>query len=164
MAQASPKGRSMPKGRIMNEAESVLKLTRRFQAPREAVFRAFTVAEELKAWWGPKGFTCPVAQLDVRPGGRYHIEMLSPDGNIFKLDGEFREVTSPSRLVYTWTWGEGDMAGLETLVTLEFRDLGADGTELSLTHQMLPGAEWVERHEHGWSGGFDRLAEVLAAA
>ena len=158
MAQASPMGRTK------NDAETVLRLTRRFRAPREAVFRAFTVAEALKSWWGPKGFTCPVAQLDVRPGGRYRIEMLSPDGNSFMIDGEFREVTSPSRLVYTWTWGEGGMAGHETLVTLDFRDLGADGTQLSLTHEMLPGAEWVERHEHGWSGSLDRLAEVLTAA
>ncbi len=158
MAQASPKRRTM------SEAQTVLRLTRRFQAPREAVFRAFTVAEALKSWWGPKGFTCPVAKLDARPGGRYHIEMLSPDGNTFVLEGAYRAVTPPSKLVYTWTWKQGGMAGHETLVTLDFRDLGADGTELSLTHEMLPGAEWVERHEHGWLGSLDCLAEVLAAA
>ena len=144
------------------EAEgTVLRITRRFAAPRDAVFKAFTDTETFKSWWGPEGFTCPVAELDARPGGRYHIEMLSPDGNTFVLDGEYREVTPPSRLVYGWTWLEGGMAGHETLVTLEFRDLGARGTELSLTHEMLPGAEWVDRHRHGWSGGFDCLAEIM---
>ncbi len=152
---------TQPKTAKAEAEDTVLRLTRRFAAPRDAVFKAFTDTDSFKSWWGPKGFTCPVAKLDARPGGRYHVEMLSPDGNTFVLDGEYREVTPPSRLVYSWTWLEGGMAGHETLVTLEFRDLGAQGTELSLTHEMLPGGEWVDRHRHGWSGGFDRLAEIM---
>lgn len=156
-------GQTTPKATAADADQSVLRITRRFAAPRETVFRAFTDVDVFKRWWGPKGFTCPAAELDVRPGGRYRVEMLSPDGDTFVLEGAYRKVTPPAKLVFSWTWKEGGMAGHETLVTLEFRDLGADGTELSLTHETLPGAEWVERHHHGWSGSLDRLAETLAA-
>ena len=75
-----------------------LRLTRHFNAPREVVFRAFTDHDEVKKWWGPKGTTCTMAKCDVRPGGRYHIEMLTAEGNTHVLDGEYREVVA----------GEGD--------------------------------------------------------
>lgn len=143
------------------EEPAVLRLTRRFAASRETVFGAFTDAEVFKRWWGPKGFSCPVAELDVRPGGRYHVEMLSPDGNTFVIEGEFREVAPPARLVYSWAWQEGDFAGVETLVTLEFHDRGGE-TELELTHEKLPGERARAMHGHGWSGAFDCLDEVIA--
>ncbi len=154
MAQANPKTAKL------DDDDTVLRLTRTFAAPREAVFRAFTVAEELKRWWGPKGMTCPVAEVDVRPGGRYRVEMLSSEGNTYVLEGEFREVVAPSRLVYTWVWGSGDFAGREMLVTLEF-DEAAGGTELRLTHELLPDARARELHRQGWSGCLDSLADML---
>ena len=146
------------------EESTTLHLTRHFAAPREAVSRAFTDAEIFMKWWGPKSTTCPVADLDVRPGGRCHVEMLSDDGSTrYILEGEFREVTEPSRLVYTWAWQNGGFAGIETLVTIDFHDRDGE-TELVLRHDMLPGEIARELHDHGWSGAFDCLAEVLAAA
>jgi uncharacterized protein YndB with AHSA1/START domain len=131
------------------------------------VFRAFTDTEVFKKWWGPKSTTCPVADIDARPGGRYHVEMVSEDGNsTYILEGEFREfreVTPPSRLVYTWVWQNGGFKGVETLVTLDFHDRDGE-TELVLRHDMLPGAVAHEQHGHGWSGAFDCLADLLASA
>ncbi len=152
MAQAQAK--------TVHDDDTVLRLTRTFAAPREAVFRAFTVAEELKRWWGPKGMTCPAAEVDARPGGRYRVEMLSSEGNTYVLEGEFREVVAPSRLVYTWVWAAGDFAGREMLVTLEF-DEAAVGTELRLRHELLPDAAARDLHRQGWSGCLDCLAEIL---
>lgn len=144
----------------IDNADMVLTITRTFDAPREAVYRAFTEAEELKRWWGPQGMTCPVAELDVRPGGRYRTEMHAPDGGVYVTTGEFREVAPPERLVFTWVWGEGEMAGHETLVTIELRD--DDGaTELTLTHVRFPDAAKRDLHDQGWSSSLDCLSDIL---
>ncbi len=153
MAQTNPKT-------TMIDSDTVLSITRTFAAPREAVYRAFTEADELKRWWGPQSMTCPVAELDVRPGGRYRTEMHAPDGSVYVTTGEFREVTPPERLVFTWVWGEGEMAGHETLVTVELRDLGG-ATELTLTHERFPDGAKRDLHNQGWSSSLDCLAEIL---
>ena len=141
-------------------AETVLRITRTFAAPREKVFRAWTDAEELARWWGPKGFTVPLCELDPRPGGTLQTTMRAPDGEEFNLRGVYREVSPPSRLVFTWIWQEGEMKGVETLLTVEFRDLGG-ATELVLTHEGFPGAAVRERHDQGWSSSLDCLEEII---
>src|SRR5438045_9347366 len=78
---------------------------------REAA--AWTEPERLKQWWGPGFFETVFAQLDLRPGGRYEL-LLEPGP--MRLVGEFREVTPPSRLVYTWRWSEGVPDARESLV------------------------------------------------
>lgn len=72
--------------------------TRRFKAPREALFKAWTDPEQMTKWWGPNGFdsTCDV---DVRKGGAYRIVMRSPDGTEYPITGRFLEVEAPQRLV-----------------------------------------------------------------
>ena len=141
----------------------VLRLTRTFQAPRESVFDAFTKPDELAKWWGPKGMTTPVAEIDFRTGGAYRFDMAAPDGNIHRLTGVFREVRRPEKLVYTWIWEQGDMAGVESLVTIEFADRGA-ATELTLTNELLPSERACALHEQGWTSSFECLDESLAGA
>ncbi|MDP6603568.1 MAG: SRPBCC domain-containing protein [Rhodospirillales bacterium] len=141
----------------------VLRLIRTFQTPREAVFDAFTKPDELAKWWGPKGMTTPVAEIDLRVGGAYRFDMAEPGGNIHRLTGVFREVQRPQKLVYTWIWEQGDMAGVESLVTIDFADLGA-ATELTLTHELLPSERACELHEQGWTSSFDCLDETLTGA
>ena len=51
-----------------------------FDAPRELVFQAFTDPKHVAAWWGPKGFTTTIRQMDVRPGGIWRLVMRGPDG------------------------------------------------------------------------------------
>ena len=139
-------------------ANLTLNVSRVFDVPRERVFRAWTDPTLLEKWWGPPGFTCPTAQVDLRAGGRYRLAMKPPEGETFYLGGEFREIRPPERLVYTWQW-EGDP--LETLVTVEFKDLGAR-TEVILTHERFPDAEAVARHTDGWNGCLLRLTELLS--
>ncbi len=76
-------------------------LSRTFDAPRERVFEAWTDSKQVAQWWGPKGFTNPVCEMDVRPGGRYRIVMRSPEGEEYPIVGEFLEIVKPSRLVMT---------------------------------------------------------------
>ena len=143
-------------------ANLTLNVRRTFDAPRERVFRAWTDPRVLEQWWGPPGFTCPLAQVDLRVGGAYRLGMKPPQGDVFYLGGVFREVRPPERLVYTWKWEEDTETTGETLVTVEFRDLGAR-TEVVLTHERFPDAGAVARHEDGWSGCLVRLAALLTS-
>ena len=86
-------------------AELVLHLERLVPAPRPLVFRMHTEPDLLAQWWGPKGFSAPSVELDVRVGGGYRIVMQPPDGDAFFLAGEFREVEPLSRLSYTVSMG-----------------------------------------------------------
>ena len=138
-----------------------LTMRRTFAADRERVFRAFSDGAQMAEWFGPEGCTCRVSEYDCRPGGAYNLEIVSPEGNPIPLTGEFREVTPPERLVYTWMWGgESSMAGQESLVTLDFvaRD---EGTELRLTHSRLRNDEQAESHRGGWASSWNKLAKVV---
>src|SRR5262249_6109866 len=76
-------------------------LTRIFDAPRTLVWKAWTDPKMMAQWFGPRGFTNPVCELDVRVGGSLRIVMRGPDGNDYPMKGEFREITPPERLVFT---------------------------------------------------------------
>ncbi|OFX30736.1 MAG: hypothetical protein A2Z07_09495 [Armatimonadetes bacterium RBG_16_67_12] len=142
-------------------SDTVLSLSRTFAAPREAVFRAWTEPEALRNWWGAAdGFTAPIAEVDLRVGGRYRLGMKPPDKDVVHVStGVFHEVQRPSRLVYTWSWEGGD--GSETLVTVEFHDRGA-ATEVVLTHERFTDAAMRDQHAQGWNGCFDQLTKYLA--
>ena len=96
----------------------MLRLDRVLPAPRPHVFRACIEPADLSQWWGPQGFTTPEVHLDPRVGGGYRFGMQPPDGELFHLSGEFREVEPPTRLVYTFRWEEPDPDDRETVVTL----------------------------------------------
>src|SRR5260370_33691510 len=81
--------------------ERTVVITRVLDAPRELVFRAWTDAKHLARWWGPKGFTNPVCEVDARPGGALRIVMRAPDGAEHPMTGVFREIMAPARLVFT---------------------------------------------------------------
>jgi uncharacterized protein YndB with AHSA1/START domain len=130
-----------------------------FDAPREVVFAAWTEPEQLKRWWGPGFFETVFAEVDLRRGGRY--ELLLEPGSM-RLVGEFREVTPPQRLVYTWRWVEGVPDTRESLVTIEFREAGT-GTEVVLVHDSFVGPGPVEMYDEGWRSGLDKLRGFLRA-
>ena len=144
------------------EQAQVLQLTRQIKASRQAVFAALTDAEALAAWFGPEGITAKEVKVDLKPGGSYSMEMHNAEGLLTTLSGVYQEITRPERLVFTWVWGMGDLAGLETLVTIEL-DETPDGCQLSLTHERLPSATAVEKHAYGWTGGFNGLDAFLAS-
>jgi uncharacterized protein YndB with AHSA1/START domain len=75
-------------------------ISREFDAPRELVFKAYTEAERLAKWWGPKGFTMKSAKVDLRPGGTFHYGMVGPDGSEMWGKFVYREITPPERMVF----------------------------------------------------------------
>jgi uncharacterized protein YndB with AHSA1/START domain len=117
-------------------------------APRLLVFRACTVPELLAEWWGPRGFTSPGIELDLRVGGRYRIAMQPPEGELFYLTGEFREVDPASRLAYTFRWEEPNPDDQETVVTLSLRERG-EFTELTLDQGPFATEGRYELHHAG---------------
>jgi uncharacterized protein YndB with AHSA1/START domain len=86
-------------------------------APRPLVFKACTEPDELTKWWGPRGFTAPSVEVDLGVGSSYRIAMQPPDGDVFYLSGEFREVDPPAHLAYTFRWEDPDPDDQETVVT-----------------------------------------------
>ena len=148
-------------------SKPTLRLTRLFHVPRERLFAAWTDPEALMRWFSPSGdYSTPSAEVDLRVGGRYRIQMKAADGSLYTVTGLYRDVRPPERLVFTWAW-EGSRCGgrgltefYDTLVTLEFQTVPG-GTELTLLHERFPTAEERDRHRTGWTGCLDRLAQVL---
>ena len=141
--------------------DTTLRITRTFAPPRETVFRAWTDPEALKQWWGPPGYGTPVAEVDLRAGGRYRLGMRElPEGAIFYLSGTYREIRPPEKLVYTWRW-ESDPPESQTLVTVEFQERGA-ATEVVVTHEMFAARDQRDKHEMGWTGCLGKLVPFLA--
>jgi uncharacterized protein YndB with AHSA1/START domain len=140
----------------------LLTVSRRFKAPREHVFRAFTEPAQLAKWFGPKGFTVPALALDVRPGGAWRTTMRSPEGKEHVVSGVYREIVRPSRLVFTWAHETAGPRGHETVVTIELFEV-PDGTRLELRQEVFQSIESRDQHARGWSGCFDCLEEALAS-
>jgi uncharacterized protein YndB with AHSA1/START domain len=144
----------------VNVQSEQLQLERTFDAPREEVFRAWTEPEVLRRWWAAQpSWESPLAETDVRVGGRYRLSMRDPDsGEEHTVGGEYVEVTPPERLVYTWTWegSDEDSTSAGSIVTVEFRDDG-DGTTVVLTHEGITDGQSRDNHAHGWSGCLDNL-------
>ena len=139
--------------------DTALTIRRTIPASRERVFRAWTDPRALREWSCPVGFTVAEAQVDLRVGGAYRIAMLPADRSAASIAyGTYREVLPPERLVYTWQWEGGEMG--ETVVTVEFRDLGGQ-TEVVLVHELFPGADVRDLHAQGWASCLDNLQRAL---
>jgi len=141
--------------------------TRVFEAPREVVFKAWTDPAQLKRWWGPKGFTNPVCEVDVRPGGAIRIHMRAPDGVVYPMTGVFHEVAEPERLVFTSSALDQNGEPLfEVLNTVTLADEGGK-TKLtvraSVTKVRGQAAPHLSGMEQGWSEALDRLATEVGA-
>ena len=140
---------------------SSLTIRRTFPVARERLFRAWTDPAALRAWSCPIGFTVSLAEVDLRVGGAYRVAMLPADKSEPSVAyGTYRGLDPPSRLVYTWQWEGGEMG--ETLVTVEFRDLGGE-TEVVLVHEMFPASDVRDLHNEGWASCLEHLAQTLAS-
>lgn len=141
-------------------------IERTFDAPRDAVWNAWTEPNEVAAWWGPEHFTVPHCELDVRPGGVYQIHMEAPDGTIYPDEGIIKAVDEPERLVFVSQVFEDDDGNFQMEVehTATFEDRG-DRTGFRLESSVLSATPEMRMHldgmEAGWTGSFDKLDEYL---
>lgn len=141
-------------------------LTRRIPASPETVFCAWTDANQLAEWCGPKGYTNSSCTVDARVGGALRIDVCSPDGEVCPVSGWFVEVDRPHRLVFVTEALDG--AGepmFEVLNTGTFMAVDG-GTEISLVAEMTSTAPEAPQHlsglTQGWSQSLDRLVALVA--
>ena len=146
--------------------EGSVTIRRTFDAPRPLVWRAWTDPKMMAQWFGPRMFTTPVCELDVRVGGRLRIVMRGPDGSEYPMTGVFTEVVPAERLVFTNIPLDADGKHLmegETRVT--FADAGGK-TEMVMTSHMVGLAPIAKQMlggmEMGWTMSIDKLEEMLA--
>jgi uncharacterized protein YndB with AHSA1/START domain len=150
-----------------------LLITRVFDAPRDVIWKAWTEPEFVKRWWGPKGFTCPVSEIDLRVGGKYLSSMRSPEGRDFWSTGVYREIVPLERIVMTDSFADekGNVVPathygmspdfpLEMVIEVKFEEKQGK-TTLSLRHIGIPDGQMHELTEAGWNESFDKLAESL---
>ena len=156
--------------------------TRIFDAPRERVWRAWTDAEALAQWWGPKGVTIRVLKLDLRPGGMFHYTMAFQPGH--EMYGRFiyREIVAPGRIAFVNSFSDADggitrapfpqlknLWPLEVLNVVTFTEQGGKttialrGGPINATdEERAMYAASTASMQQGFSGGFDKLDDFLA--
>lgn len=150
-------------------------LVREYDAPRELVFEAWTKAEHVSRWWGPRGWTAPECTVDPRPGGRWRLMMRSPadfelatDGKPYDqwVGGRYLEVVRPSRIVFTAGFVEGPKPVQDYQVTVALDEIGPKRTRLTLTLEPESAVELAKlvefQAEVGWGQTLDMLGEFLA--
>lgn len=140
-------------------------MTRTFDAPQKLVFEAFTRPAHVVHWMlGPEGWTMPVCEIDLRPGGRWHMVWRRDDGSEMAMSGEYQEVTPWSRTVQTESWGA---QWASTVNTTEFIADG-DRTTVVQTMRYPSQADRDRAMETGMKNGaeisYARLAAYLASA
>jgi uncharacterized protein YndB with AHSA1/START domain len=135
-----------------------LRVQRIVPASPERVFRAWTTADEMRKWWGPKGVRCASVEIDLRVNGHYRIANELPDGSILWISGTYEAIERPHRLVYSWTVENKSPQTERVEVNFELCDLG---TEITITHERIPEATLREQHRQGWEGCLDGLANYL---
>lgn len=149
---------------VTTPSDLEVRMTREFRAPRALVWRTLTEPRYLTQWMlGPPGWTMPVCDVDLRPGGAWHFVWRKTDGTEMGMTGEYRDVGPPDRLVHTECWGEG---WPETLVTHVLTE--KDGvTTLAATMLYPSKAERDRALATGMSDGaamsYDRMDGLLAA-
>jgi uncharacterized protein YndB with AHSA1/START domain len=117
------------------------------------VFDAWTDPKQVALWWGPRGFTNPRCELGVRPGGAIRIDMRGPDGTVYPMTGEYRDVVKPGRLVFTSA--ALDKQGnpmFENLNTVTFTELEGN-TKLTLHARVLISTAEAAPHLKGMDKG-----------
>jgi uncharacterized protein YndB with AHSA1/START domain len=172
MARGGAGARSSGLGGLGGAAEGAgavvkeLVLTRIYDAPRSLVFKMWTDPKHLAQWWGPHGYTNPVCEVDLRPGGKLLIHMQDPVLPVNPMTGVFHEILDPERLVFTG-FALPDKHGvpqLEVLTTVTFEDVNGK-TKLTMRAQVLKAAPEMgpalEGMEQGWTESLERLGDVL---
>ena len=147
--------------KVTTPSDREIVLTRVFDATRGMVFDAFSKPELLKRWFGPRGWSLEVCEVDLRVGGGFRFVLLGPDGRKLGMRGVYREIAPPERSVHMESFD--DYPG-ESQVTAVFVEQGGR-TTLTATvlypSQEIRDAVIQSGMEHGAAESYDKLAELL---
>lgn len=147
---------------VSTPSDCEVQMTRTFHAPRELVFDAFSKPELLKQWFGPRGWSLSVCEVDIRVGGGFRFMLSGPDGTQMGMRGVYREIVRPERSVHIESFD--DYPG-ESQVTAVFEE--RDGVTYFTATVKYPSQEIRDLviqsgMEHGAAESYDKLAELLA--
>ena len=160
----------MPTKNTKSKSKEIV-ISRSFDTSRDDVWEAWTEADQIEQWWGPRGFTTRVDEMDFQAGGRFQYTMLDANGNEYPSVGEYQEITDQKRIVATDEFGDemkeaapNDLpTGMVTTTTFEETG-GATTVTISIMHQSV--ADRKKHEKMGVRDGFneqlDKLAEYLA--
>lgn len=164
-----------PKQRDESLMENVppLTVTRMFNAPVEAVWKAWTDEDLVKQWWGPEGYTSPSAKIDFRVGGRYIYAMKDSSGKIIWSSGVYKEIIPNKKIVCTDNFSdelgntvspsEYGMKGewpTNVILTVKFEVVNSGVTQMVIIHDGIP----LELHREcieGWNSSINKLKQLV---
>lgn len=156
-------------------SKSEIKLVRMFNAPRELVFQAWTDPKYIRQWWGPEGFTCPHATVDLKVGGKFQFAM-SGMGMEHWVVGEYREIVKPSKIVSVMYFSDKDGNKIspqevfgpkgadfpyETIDVVTFEQVGAQ-TRLTVVRNHPEELAKNFGEIEGWTSSLDKFEKLLA--
>ncbi len=166
----------------MDRVNKKIIIERIFDAPREAVWNAWTDPTEVKKWWGPKDFWSPSAKIDFKVGGKYIYAMHGPKGTEYDRDlwsaGIYREIVPKKKIVVSdyFSDSQGNKTsptdhGLspdfptEMNVEVTFNEIGKEKTKLSIVYTPESESQYEAMiktgMEEGWGTSLDKLANLL---
>jgi uncharacterized protein YndB with AHSA1/START domain len=149
--------------KVTTPSDREIVLTRVFDAPRHLVFDAFSKPELLKRWFGPRGWSLVVCEVDLRVGGGFRFMLQGPDGKMMGMRGVYKEIDPPERSVHMESFD--DYPG-ESQVTAVFVE--QEGKTTMTATVLYPSKEVRDiviqtGMEHGAAESYDKLAELLVA-
>jgi uncharacterized protein YndB with AHSA1/START domain len=146
-----------------------LTIVRTLNAPQDLVWHAWSDPEHFKKWWGPKEFSCSVAKIEFRVGGKFLANMIAADGNVIWSLGIYKVIDPKTKIVFSDFFAneKGDIVtgaeyGMpevteEMTVTVLFKDVNGK-TEMTIIHEGLPDAHYTGANT-GWNTSIDKLEE-----
>lgn len=144
-----------------SKEQSTLNANKTFQVPVEALYKAWTDAEQLKQWWKPMGLTLTQVVNEMREGGKIAYNFEGQEGTGLTIEGTYQEVEPQHRLVYTWNWQLPDEK-LNSAYKLEvtFEGSGSEST-ITVKQQEDEHQESVKPKASAWDDELSKLAEFL---
>ena len=139
-------------------SENTVVVKKFISAGRDEVFEAFTNADIMSKWFFPGEDMSAEVTNNLKPGGSYTLKMHAKNGDIYTHVGEYKEITHPEKLVFTWN---SDFVQ-NTVVTVTFAESDS-GTEVTVSHDLLPNDEMRQDHRKGWMGCLNRLESIFGA-
>lgn len=153
-----------------------LVVTRVFDAPLDALWTAWTDSDTLKQWWGPDGFTCPLAEMDVRVGGTSLVGMSSPDFGTHYSLWAYQAIDPQSRIEFIHNLADKDGNKIDPVAVgmpsdfptdqrqvIAFKAPGDNKTELTVTEYGWTAGQMMEMSKMGMNQCLDKLEKLLAA-
>jgi len=141
MAEGYRQGFGAGLDNLANVAARTMVLQRVIRAPRKLVWGAWMNPKTLPQWWGPDGYSCKTARIDLRQGGEWVFDMIGPDGTVYPNHHRYGEVKTEDRLGYTLHWGDNGPKHADAWALFEEQDGGA-ATKVTLGMVFNTAAEF----------------------